>query len=299
VIDLLASPLADVGDDQAAAGPVEREAPRVAQSRGPDLVPSRDPDVRVAGGDRVGGLGRKRFDSKQLAEQGLEVLSRVEGVTPAAAVADRDIEVAVRPELDLTAVVVAVDGVADRDDLLANQLTVVMTKGIDMDVSLGAPGRDLAGVGGVEAAGRGKSGAVAIERRPRSLTQQLTRVCRSAKTSGPASPTSTTTPSRSATKSRSGSSGSDVTKIGRSKFPTDSRLAASAPAAPASDSEAAIITISRPRRTPHIFPDRNSLNPECGPVQLVPPAQRRISTSSTQALATAPTVAKTMPAATQ
>ena len=110
-VDLLAGALSDVADVEVAREPVEREPPGVAQAEGPGLGRARRPDVRVVGGDAV--VRRAvhvlvDVDAQQLAEQRvarLRVALRVVGV---AAVAHADVEVGVRSELQLAAVVVRV-----------------------------------------------------------------------------------------------------------------------------------------------------------------------------------------------
>jgi hypothetical protein len=103
VVHLLHRVLADVADREVTAGAVEREAPRVAQAIGPDLVAE-----RVVRRDGVRGAGREaRIDAQDLAEQRGRGDGVVGGVVIAVAtIARRDVQVAVGPELELAAVVV-------------------------------------------------------------------------------------------------------------------------------------------------------------------------------------------------
>ncbi len=115
-VDLLSRVLTDVADQQRSGDPVEAEAPRIAEAVAPDLICACAARERVAGRDRVGGSGAARVgvDPQQLAEQRLPVLAvlqRVAGTTP---VACGDVEVAVGPDLQLTAVVVRERRVIDR-----------------------------------------------------------------------------------------------------------------------------------------------------------------------------------------
>src|SRR4029453_9209754 len=75
VVDLLIAVVADVADRDRLGGAVEREAPRVAQAVGPDLVPAGSPYERVVGGDRVRRAAAGRgVDSQDLAEKEIRVL---------------------------------------------------------------------------------------------------------------------------------------------------------------------------------------------------------------------------------
>src|SRR5262249_35060387 len=88
-VDLLPASLADVADRDVAGRPVEREAEGVAQ---PVRVDER---LRAA---------PRRIDPQDLAEQRAAVLGVALRVALAAAVAGRDVEQPVRPELELAAV---------------------------------------------------------------------------------------------------------------------------------------------------------------------------------------------------
>jgi hypothetical protein len=154
-VDLLVGILADVGDDHAAAEEVEGEAPGIAQPVGPDLVTTGPADERVVGGDGVSRfLPRPRVDAEDLAEQHFSVLSVVGRVASRTAVAERDVEVTVRAELKLAAVVVGVDRVFDAEDRLANRRASRRpgAKGVDVDIAFDATGGGLSRVGHVEAA---------------------------------------------------------------------------------------------------------------------------------------------------
>ena len=123
-VDLLFRALADVPDHHVAGRAVEREPPRVAQTVGPDLRTVRRaarsaralrPTAEwVAGWDRVR-PARLRRDPQDLPEQRGLVLRVHLGVVPAAPIAHRDVEIAVRAELELATVVIALGRVRDRD----------------------------------------------------------------------------------------------------------------------------------------------------------------------------------------
>ena len=110
VVDLLEGVLADVADRDRAGLGVEAEAPRISQPVGVDLRPgARGPvDERVVWRDGVGRAAAPggRPDAEQLAEQRVEVLARSARIVLLAPVARADVEVAVRAELELAAVVV-------------------------------------------------------------------------------------------------------------------------------------------------------------------------------------------------
>ena len=116
-IDLLQCALADVADPQVTRGGVEREAPRVAQAARPDLGPGVvHADQRVVGGDGVAEITRRchRVDPQQLAEQRRGVERQPIGVAAGAPVTQSVVEVAVRAERDVPAVVVP-ERLLDRD----------------------------------------------------------------------------------------------------------------------------------------------------------------------------------------
>src|SRR2546430_17018695 len=76
-VDLLLGVLAHVADDQIARGPVEGEAPRIAQPVGPDLrTPPSSNRERIARRDRVA-AARPGRDPQQLSEQHPGVLAVV------------------------------------------------------------------------------------------------------------------------------------------------------------------------------------------------------------------------------
>ena len=115
-VDLLARALSDVADEHVAGRAVEREAPRVPQAVGPDLpARARDAHERVGGRDRVR-PGRVDVEAELLAEHLGQVLGVLARVAAAPAVAGRDVEVAVGPELQRAAVVVPLVRVRDGDD---------------------------------------------------------------------------------------------------------------------------------------------------------------------------------------
>jgi hypothetical protein len=117
-IHLFPSRLADVADPQIARPPIEGVAPRIAQPVGPDLgqrtgrrhegVVRRDPVGRPVGGSRV--------DPEHLAEERPERLRVAARIAAAAAVAESYIEVSVRSEHEVAAVVVGI-GLIDEQHL--------------------------------------------------------------------------------------------------------------------------------------------------------------------------------------
>src|SRR5690606_33165659 len=105
-VDLLDRVLADVADVEVAGQAVEAEAPRVAQAERPDLVP----DVRVVHeriGRRDDRAGRVDVEAEDLAEQRVPTLGVARRIPGRPAVAETDVEVAVRSEGEAAAVVVA------------------------------------------------------------------------------------------------------------------------------------------------------------------------------------------------
>jgi MFS family permease len=108
-VDLLQFALADIGYPDVVA--VEAEAPRVAEAVGPNLrARVVAVDERIVGGNAVGSIARRRvdIDPQQLAEQSVEPLTVVVWIPRTSAVAKRDVQVSVRPELERAAVVIRV-----------------------------------------------------------------------------------------------------------------------------------------------------------------------------------------------
>src|SRR2546427_9841729 len=111
-VHLLTGALADVGDEEIPPQPVEAEPPGVAETVRPDLGPrARRAPEGVRCRDRIGS-GAVHVDAEDLAEELAEILGAVAGIARAAAVAQADIEEAVRPERELPAVVVG-EGLGD------------------------------------------------------------------------------------------------------------------------------------------------------------------------------------------
>ena len=104
-VDLLDAALPDVPRVELARPPVEGEPPRIAEAERVDLGPAAAGRERVVGRDRVR-LTAVDIDAEDLAEQHLPVLRPVAGVTRRAAVAEADVEVAIRAEGEHAAVVV-------------------------------------------------------------------------------------------------------------------------------------------------------------------------------------------------
>ena len=113
-VDLLELALSDVADPQIARGAIEREPPRISEPVRPDLVATGAVDERVARRNRVrlAVRGRDRADPQDLPQQGGDRLAvaparvAVAFVVGAPAVAEPDVERAVRAEGDLAAVVI-------------------------------------------------------------------------------------------------------------------------------------------------------------------------------------------------
>ena len=111
--------VADIGDVEVAEPAVEARPPRIAQSKRKDFVGSRRAHEGVVGRDGIvaRGIAGKgvgmHVDAQDLAEQAVDVLR---GVRRAAAVAGRDIEVAVGTEAEPAGLVVGGGGLVDGDD---------------------------------------------------------------------------------------------------------------------------------------------------------------------------------------
>src|SRR5262249_49756489 len=105
-VDLLPLVLSDIGDPQVARLPIERVPPRIAQPERPDLGPNPGaPDEWIVGRDRVaaGGPGR---DAKHLRQQRAQLLAVALRIALAPAVAEPDVQIAIRAEYQIAAVVV-------------------------------------------------------------------------------------------------------------------------------------------------------------------------------------------------
>src|ERR1019366_10415809 len=112
-VDLFILVLADVADPEVAAFTIETETPRIAKSVRPDLVPHEaQPKERVRRGNRV----RQTVidvDAQNLAQKLRQILGVVARIARKASVARADVEVAVRAELQLAAVVVRGGGMGN------------------------------------------------------------------------------------------------------------------------------------------------------------------------------------------
>ena len=113
-VDLLEGVLTDIADDHrprpAARRVVEAPPPRVAQAEAPDLAEhARPPDERVRRRDVVA-LGivvrHRHVDAEHLAQQRLRILREMHRVVARPAVAHADVEIPVRSEREVAAVVV-------------------------------------------------------------------------------------------------------------------------------------------------------------------------------------------------
>ena len=113
-IDFLVNVLSDIADIKVAGGAVEGETPRIAQTVSPNLTAvAALVRERVAGGNRVRRCASFDIDAQNLAEQRVRVLPAAQGIAPAAAIADADVEIAVGTEGELSAVVIRVLPVGD------------------------------------------------------------------------------------------------------------------------------------------------------------------------------------------
>src|SRR3990172_8457664 len=126
-VDLLPGALADVTDVEIAIGSVEAEAPGVPQPVGPDLgepLARGDPPVRerVVRRDGVRFAFRRigiHVQAEDLAQQRLPILTVAVRIAAGSAIAKAKVEVAVRTEGQLSAVVVAVGLLNDQQHSLA------------------------------------------------------------------------------------------------------------------------------------------------------------------------------------
>ncbi len=131
-VDLLDLVLAHIGDKEIPGLGVKAEAPGVAQPRGPDLWPgAQGLGEGVGGGNGVGQAGVRwalAVDAQDLAQERVGVLAVAQGIAAAAAVAQTDVEIAVRAKGQLAAVVVLEGLVDDQELLLAGRVGPVGVK---------------------------------------------------------------------------------------------------------------------------------------------------------------------------
>src|SRR5207302_7310170 len=107
VVDFLPPVLADVGDEQVAIRAVEGKAPGVAQSVGPNFGPGPcGVDERIVRRDADAAGLPFDVEAQELAQERSPILRVIHRVTRRSAVAHSDVEVTVRSEADLAAVVV-------------------------------------------------------------------------------------------------------------------------------------------------------------------------------------------------
>src|SRR5207253_1832486 len=120
-IDLLRRRLADVTDPQVPGDAIEGEPPRVAKPVRPDLGPRlRRAREGVPRRDRVrSGPARGRTDPQDLAGQRVQRLRVSGGIPAAVSVAVADVQVTVRSEHEVAAVVV-VEALMDRQEQTAS-----------------------------------------------------------------------------------------------------------------------------------------------------------------------------------
>ena len=112
-VDLLPHVLADVAGPQVAGAAVEAEAPGVTQAPRVDLGPTAASGEGVVGGDRIG-VTAVDVEAQHFTEQGVGVLGVALRVARAAAVAEAEVQKAIWPEGQVTAVMVAV-GLVERE----------------------------------------------------------------------------------------------------------------------------------------------------------------------------------------
>ncbi len=105
-IHLFGRVLSHVGDPEVAGGRVERESPRIAQAQRPDLRSSAAVRERVVLRDRV--RISAHVQAQQRAEERVGVLAGAKRIAARPAVAKAEVEHSVRPERQLSAVVVRV-----------------------------------------------------------------------------------------------------------------------------------------------------------------------------------------------
>src|SRR6187397_1976936 len=107
-IDLLVRALADVGDPQRTRGALEAGPPRIAQADIPDRPAERVARIRES-------AAQVRGDAEDLAEERGRVLAVFVGIASTAAVAGKDVEIAIGPVQELATVVVR-SGVRNREE---------------------------------------------------------------------------------------------------------------------------------------------------------------------------------------
>jgi hypothetical protein len=135
-IDLFPEVLADVRDVEIAVRRVERESPGVTKPKVPDLSARPGlPNEWIVGRNRVRGAGID-IDAKDLSQQRAPILAVSLRISRASTVAQADVEIAVRPERELSAVVVGVGLVHEEDFALRARSAI----GVGRDEVLGHAG---------------------------------------------------------------------------------------------------------------------------------------------------------------
>ena len=137
---------ADVADPQVAGLAIERHPPRVAQPEVPDLGQCVGlVHERVVGRDRVARVAGTAIDvdPEDLAEERVHPLAVVVRVAARAAVAGRDVQVAVGPEGRRSAVVVRIGLVDPEQDDLAVAIGTVRAGSAVNDETTVSPSRSV------------------------------------------------------------------------------------------------------------------------------------------------------------
>ncbi len=140
--------MTDVAERQRAGaaehGVVEARTPGIAHAERPDLVQGTQcigPGKRVVGGNPIAarvGVRHAHVDAQDLSEQRERTLRLIARIATGAAVAHEDVQVAVRAEGDLAAVVIG-EGLADEALLGLLERDAVGTVGVAVDVGHGRP----------------------------------------------------------------------------------------------------------------------------------------------------------------
>jgi hypothetical protein len=105
-VDLLPGVLPDVSDVQLTRGAIEAEAPRVAQTEGPDFLTGLGhANKRIVGGNRIG-CGVLDVEAKEFAQEVIRFLGTIGHLSVGPTVTDRHVKHAVNPELQCPTVVI-------------------------------------------------------------------------------------------------------------------------------------------------------------------------------------------------
>ena len=122
-VDLFPGVLSDIGNKKVPGSSIERAAPWVAQTVGPDFIQPGTADKRIVGRHRVVAVRIAReiiavdVHAQDFAQPGFEILSGLERISATTTVAYGNIEVAIRTESELTAVMIAAGLILRQDNL--------------------------------------------------------------------------------------------------------------------------------------------------------------------------------------